>query len=65
MKKKLTFIKIPHPQWVVYLVGLLSTDVANLIAKESSADAQNYDKIKHLLLNCFKFSAEKFWQKFS
>ncbi|GFX74792.1 transposable element Tcb2 transposase [Trichonephila clavipes] len=44
------------------VVGLLPTEVSNLIAKESVVDAQDYYKI---LLKRFKLSAEKFQQMFS
>ncbi|GFW38007.1 retrovirus-related Pol polyprotein from transposon 297 [Trichonephila clavipes] len=65
MPKQLTFLKVPVPQWVVYLVGLLPTEVSNLIAKESVVDAQDYYKVKQILLKLFKLSAEKFRQMFS
>ncbi|GFW78890.1 retrovirus-related Pol polyprotein from transposon 17.6 [Trichonephila clavipes] len=64
-ERQLTFLKVPVPQWVVYLVGLLPTEVSNLITKESFADAQDYYKVKQILLKCFKLSAEKFRQMFS
>ncbi|GFT01650.1 uncharacterized protein TNCV_4204841 [Trichonephila clavipes] len=64
-KRQLTFLKVPIQQWVVYLVGLLPTEVSNLITKESFADAQDYYKVKQILLKRFKLSAEKFWQMFS
>ncbi|GFX34617.1 uncharacterized protein TNCV_4463691 [Trichonephila clavipes] len=65
MPKQLTFLKVPVPQCVVYLAGLLSTEVTNLIAKESVVDAQDYYKVKQILLKRFKLSAEKFRQMFS
>ncbi|GFU02444.1 uncharacterized protein TNCV_1239181 [Trichonephila clavipes] len=64
-EKQLTFFKVPFPQWVVYLVGLLPTEVSNLIAKESVVDAQDYYKVKQILLKRFKLSADKFRQMFS
>ncbi|GFW37054.1 uncharacterized protein TNCV_5019521 [Trichonephila clavipes] len=64
-ERQLTFLKVPVPQWVVYLVGLLPTEVSNLIAKESVVDAQNYYKVKKNLLKRFKLSAEKFREMFS
>ncbi|GFW87661.1 retrovirus-related Pol polyprotein from transposon 17.6 [Trichonephila clavipes] len=64
-ERQLTFLKVPVPQWVVYLVGLLPTEVSNLIAKESVVDAQDYYKVKQILLKRFKLSAEKFQQMFS
>ncbi|GFX45935.1 hypothetical protein TNCV_2255121 [Trichonephila clavipes] len=65
LRRQLTFLKVPVPQWVVYLVGLLPTEVSNLITKESFADAQDYYKVKQILLKRFKLSAEKFRQMFS
>ncbi|GFW69263.1 hypothetical protein TNCV_2366411 [Trichonephila clavipes] len=64
-ERQLTVLKVPVPQWVVYLVGLLPTEVSNLITKESFADAQDYYKVKQILLKRFKLSAEKFRQMFS
>ncbi|GFW47035.1 retrovirus-related Pol polyprotein from transposon 17.6 [Trichonephila clavipes] len=64
-ERQLTFLKVLVPQWVVYLVGLLPTEVSNLIAKESVVDAQDYYKVKQILLKRFKLSAEKFRQMFS
>ncbi|GFX52434.1 retrovirus-related Pol polyprotein from transposon 297 [Trichonephila clavipes] len=64
-ERQLTFLKVPIQQWVVYLVGLLPTEVSNLITKESFADAQDYYKVKQILLKRFKLSAEKFRQMFS
>ncbi|GFX76680.1 uncharacterized protein TNCV_663891 [Trichonephila clavipes] len=43
----------------------LPTEVSNLITKESFADAQDYYKVKQILLKRFKLSAEKFRQMFS
>ncbi|GFX79601.1 retrovirus-related Pol polyprotein from transposon 17.6 [Trichonephila clavipes] len=64
-ERQLTFLKLPVPQWVVYLVCLLPTVVSNLIAKESVVDAQDYYKVKQILLKHFKLSTEKFRQMFS
>lgn len=64
-EKQLTFLKVPDSKWTVYLVGLLPTDIAKLIAKESAEDAQNYEKVKQILLRRFKLSAEKFRQLFA
>ncbi|GFX37946.1 retrovirus-related Pol polyprotein from transposon 297 [Trichonephila clavipes] len=64
-ERQLTFLKVPVPQWVVYLVGLSPTEISNLITKESFADAQDYYKVKQILLKRFKLSAEKFRQMFS
>ncbi|GFV76271.1 uncharacterized protein TNCV_4673601 [Trichonephila clavipes] len=49
-ERQLTFLKVPIQQWVVYLVGLLPTEVSNLITKESFSDAQDYYKVKQILL---------------
>ncbi|GFV26770.1 uncharacterized protein TNCV_5000541 [Trichonephila clavipes] len=64
-ERQLTFLKVPIQQWVVYLVGLLPTEVSKLITRESFADAQDYYKVKQILLKRFKLSAEKFRQMFS
>ena len=43
----------------------MANDIAKLIVKESADDAQNYDKVKEILLRRFKLSAEKFRQLFA
>ncbi|GFY26219.1 transposon Tf2-6 polyprotein [Trichonephila clavipes] len=64
-ERQLKFLQVQIQQWVVYLVDLLPTEVSNLITKEFFADAQDYYKVKQILLKRFKLSAEKFRQMFS
>ncbi|GFS74451.1 uncharacterized protein TNCV_784881 [Trichonephila clavipes] len=41
-ERQFTFLKVPVPQWVVYLVSLLLNEFSNLITKESVVDTQDY-----------------------
>lgn len=64
-ERQMSFLKVPQTKWVVYLVGLLSNDVAEVIVKENDENAQNYEHVKQILLRRFKLSAEKFRQLFT
>ena len=46
LEKQLTFLKVEDSKWLVYHIGYLPNGIFKLIAKESSDDAQNYDKVE-------------------
>ncbi|GBM88346.1 hypothetical protein AVEN_199335-1, partial [Araneus ventricosus] len=50
--------------WVTHLLGLLSYDVAQLIAREPDEIANDYGEVKKILLKRYKLKPEKFRQKF-
>ncbi|GBM09355.1 hypothetical protein AVEN_184066-1 [Araneus ventricosus] len=46
--------------WVTHLLGLLPYDVAQLIAREPDEIANDYNKVKQILLKRYKLIPEKF-----
>ncbi|GBM16267.1 hypothetical protein AVEN_195376-1 [Araneus ventricosus] len=58
-------VEINEDSWVSHLIGLLPYEMPQLIARESEEVSNDYSHIKKLLLKRYKFSAEKFRQKFN
>ncbi|GBM03344.1 hypothetical protein AVEN_256891-1 [Araneus ventricosus] len=58
-------VEINEDLWVSHLIGLLPYDMLQLIARESEEVSNDYLHIKKLLFKRYKFSAEKFRQKFN
>ncbi|GFV86653.1 retrovirus-related Pol polyprotein from transposon 17.6 [Trichonephila clavipes] len=59
------FLNIPEETWTAYLIGSLPPDIAQLIATEDEDDAQNYEKVKEMLLKRFRVTGDRFRQYFS
>ncbi|GFX72551.1 retrovirus-related Pol polyprotein from transposon 17.6 [Trichonephila clavipes] len=59
------FLNIPENIWTAYLIGSLPPDIAQLIAREDEDDAQNYEKVKEMLLKRFRVTGDRFRQYFS
>ncbi|GFX87523.1 retrovirus-related Pol polyprotein from transposon 297 [Trichonephila clavipes] len=59
------FLNIPEKTWTAYLIGSLPPDIAQLIAREDEDDAQNYEKVKEMLLKRFRVTGDRFRQYFS
>lgn len=55
-------VQIPNGRWVSYLIGILPTEINNLIAREPEEKARDYAHVKSLLLQRFKLTVEKFRQ---
>ncbi|GFS81695.1 retrovirus-related Pol polyprotein from transposon opus [Trichonephila clavipes] len=51
-------VHIKEEDWVTNLVGLLSLEMANFIARESEEKANDYEHIKDMLLKRFKMRPE-------
>ena len=49
-ERQLKFLKLPETSWVAYLIGVLPTEVAKLIAREPEEKAQDYEYVKEILL---------------
>ncbi|GFQ78332.1 retrovirus-related Pol polyprotein from transposon 297 [Trichonephila clavata] len=49
-ERQAKFLNIPEKTWTAYLIGSLPPDIAQLIAREDENDAQNYEKVKGMLL---------------
>ncbi|GFT42437.1 retrovirus-related Pol polyprotein from transposon 297 [Trichonephila clavipes] len=64
-ERQAKFLNIPEKTWTAYLIGSLPPDIAQLIAREDEDDAQNYEKVKELLLKRFQVTGDRFRQYFS
>ncbi|GFV36863.1 transposon Ty3-I Gag-Pol polyprotein [Trichonephila clavipes] len=64
-ERQVKFLNIPEKTWTAYLIGSLPPDIAQLITREDEEDAQNYKKVKEMLLKRFRVSGDRFRQYFS
>ncbi|GFV19985.1 uncharacterized protein TNCV_4276761 [Trichonephila clavipes] len=53
-ERQVKFLNIPEKTWTAYLIGSLPPDIVQLIAREDEDDAQNYEKVKEMLLKRFR-----------
>ncbi|GFT19383.1 retrovirus-related Pol polyprotein from transposon 297 [Trichonephila clavipes] len=53
-ERQVKFLNIPEKTWTTYLIGSLPPDIAQLITREDEDDAQNYEKVKEMLLKRFR-----------
>ncbi|GFT00040.1 retrovirus-related Pol polyprotein from transposon 297 [Trichonephila clavipes] len=64
-ERQAKFLNIPEKTWIAYLIGSLPPDIAQLIAREDEDDAQNYEKVKEMLLKRLRVTGDRFRQYFS
>ncbi|GFX82050.1 transposon Ty3-I Gag-Pol polyprotein [Trichonephila clavipes] len=64
-ERQAKFLNIREKTWTAYLIGSLPPDIAQLIAREDEDDAQNYEKVKEMLLKRFRDTGGRFRQYFS
>ncbi|GFX01259.1 transposon Ty3-I Gag-Pol polyprotein [Trichonephila clavipes] len=64
-ERQAKLFNIPEKTWTAYLIGSLPPDIAQLIAREDEDDAQNYEKVKEMLLKRFRVLGDRFRQYFS
>ncbi|GFS96617.1 retrovirus-related Pol polyprotein from transposon 297 [Trichonephila clavipes] len=64
-ERQAKFLNIPEKTWTAYLIGSLPPEIAQLIAREDEDDAQNYEKVKEMLLKRFPVTGDRFRQYFS
>ncbi|GFU08180.1 transposon Ty3-I Gag-Pol polyprotein [Trichonephila clavipes] len=53
-ERQAKFLNIPEKTWTAYLIGSLPPDIAQIIQREDEDDAQNYEKVKEMLLKRFR-----------
>ncbi|GFW50519.1 transposon Tf2-9 polyprotein [Trichonephila clavipes] len=64
-ERQAKFLNIPEKTWTAYPIGSLPPDIAQLITREDEDDAQNYEKVKEMLLKRFRVTGDRFRQYFS
>ncbi|GBM97951.1 hypothetical protein AVEN_42498-1 [Araneus ventricosus] len=57
--------KVPEDSWASHLLGLLPSEMAQLIAREPEEVTNNYEEVKEILMKRYKLSAERFRQMFT
>ncbi|GFS96959.1 transposon Ty3-I Gag-Pol polyprotein [Trichonephila clavipes] len=62
LERQAKFLKNPEKTWTAYLIDSLPPDIAQVIARN---DAQNYEKVKEMLLKRFRVTGDRFRQYFS
>ncbi|GFT86647.1 retrovirus-related Pol polyprotein from transposon 17.6 [Trichonephila clavipes] len=62
-ERQAKFLNIPKKTWTAYLIGSLPPDTAQLIAREDENDAQNYEKVKEMLLKRFRVTGDRLDQR--
>ncbi|KFM71123.1 hypothetical protein X975_02398, partial [Stegodyphus mimosarum] len=63
-ERQAAWAQIDKEEFVSHLLGLLPYEVTQIIAREPSDKAKDYEHVKTLLLKRFKLSPERFRQKF-
>ncbi|GBO30621.1 hypothetical protein AVEN_164816-1 [Araneus ventricosus] len=56
--------EIQKKYWVSYLIGLLPSEMSQIISREDEEVTEDYEKIKALLLKRYKLTPERFRQLF-
>ncbi|GFY07450.1 retrovirus-related Pol polyprotein from transposon 297 [Trichonephila clavipes] len=64
-ERQAKFLNIHEKTWTAYLIGSLPPDIAQSIAREDEDDAQNYEKVKEMLLKRFRVTGDRYRQYFS
>ncbi|GFV54363.1 retrovirus-related Pol polyprotein from transposon 297 [Trichonephila clavipes] len=64
-ERQAKFLNISEKTWTAYLIGSLPPYITQLIAREDEGDAQNYEKVKEMLLKRFRVTGDRFRQYFS
>ncbi|GFT62746.1 retrovirus-related Pol polyprotein from transposon 297 [Trichonephila clavipes] len=54
------FLNIPEKTWTAFQIGSLPPDIAQIITREDEDDAQNYEKVKEMLLKRFRVTGDRF-----
>ncbi|GFX52665.1 uncharacterized protein TNCV_3979681 [Trichonephila clavipes] len=64
-ERQMKLLDLGEDLWVLYLIGALHSDVTSLIAREPEEKYRDYSRIRGMLLQRFKLTAEKFRELFS
>ncbi|GFT51933.1 hypothetical protein TNCV_1226491 [Trichonephila clavipes] len=63
-KKKAELTQVPKKDWVAYLLAVLPAELSNMLAREPTERANNYDFVKDLILKRYRLNSEKLKQCF-
>ncbi|GFV11027.1 SCAN box domain-containing protein [Trichonephila clavipes] len=63
-ERKAELAQVTKKDWVAYLLAVLPAELSNMIAREPTERANNYDFVKDLILNRYRLNSEKLKQCF-
>ncbi|GFW19437.1 SCAN box domain-containing protein [Trichonephila clavipes] len=63
-KKKAKLAQVPKKDWVAYLLAVLPAELSNMLTREPTESANNYDFVKDLILKRYRLNSEKLKQCF-
>ncbi|GFX07448.1 SCAN box domain-containing protein [Trichonephila clavipes] len=61
---KAELAQVPKKDWVAYLLAVLPAELSNMLAREPTERANNYDFVKDLILKRYRLNSEKLKQCF-
>ncbi|GFV87551.1 SCAN box domain-containing protein [Trichonephila clavipes] len=62
--RKAELAQVPKKDWVAYLLAVLPAELSNMLAREPTERANNYDFAKDLILKRYRLNSEKLKQCF-
>ncbi|GFX52312.1 SCAN box domain-containing protein [Trichonephila clavipes] len=63
-ERKAELAQVPKKDWVAYLLAVLPAELSNILAREPTERANNYDFVKDLILKRYRLNSEKLKQCF-
>ncbi|GFV33412.1 SCAN box domain-containing protein [Trichonephila clavipes] len=63
-ERKAELAQVPKKYWVTYLLAVLPAELSNMLAREPTERANNYDFVKDLILKRYRLNSEKLKQCF-
>ncbi|GFW98974.1 SCAN box domain-containing protein [Trichonephila clavipes] len=63
-ERKAELAQVPKKDWVAYLLAVLPAELSNMLARELTERANNYDFVKDLILKRYRLNSEKLKQCF-
>ncbi|GFS69995.1 SCAN box domain-containing protein [Trichonephila clavipes] len=58
-ERKAELAQVPKKDWVAYLLAVLPAELFNMLAREPTEKANNYDFVKNLILKRYRLNSEK------
>ncbi|GFX27126.1 SCAN box domain-containing protein [Trichonephila clavipes] len=60
-ERKAELAQVPKKDWVAYLLAVLPAELSNMLAREPTERANNYDIVKDLILKRYRLRTAKKW----
>ncbi|GFW76437.1 SCAN box domain-containing protein [Trichonephila clavipes] len=63
-ERKAELAQVPKKDWVAYLLAVLPAELSNMLAREPTERANNYDFVRDLIVERYRLNSEKLKQCF-